>query len=483
MGVICRALDLRLEREVALKIAIEPIAADDEAMLREGRALAAFNHPNVVTVHEVGVHEGVAYIVMELLRGESLRARIDRSRPGMNEALTWACDVLRGLSAVHQAHMLHLDIKPENVFLTKDGPLKLIDFGIARRKRSGLQEQNEIVGTFAYMAPEQLLGDPLDFRADIFSFGVLLHELATGKHPFAQANVAATMRALMAGDFFQDGVTAPPEIDVIVRACMALDPAQRPASAADVLLDVERAARSLAQQETSPHAITVKQEIARVAPLGTEARISAPNPSGPGLPPPADEAAIVETRLSASTPEQEGKKPPKNSTVLFAGLAAIVLIMGWKFGLQHDSSAPLESSAPRSLAETTAGKPQPTLALESTPSGALVKEAGKELGKTPLVVPLDPAANHARVFVLSLEGYEEITVKQKPTTLNSQISTALTKLSTPGVPSEMQSAVLEPEPPKRTETTRVSPGVKSTKSSASAQPNETPPPVDIRLNR
>jgi pimeloyl-ACP methyl ester carboxylesterase len=265
MGYIHRALDLQLEREVAIKVALESVASDADPMLREARALAALNHPNVVTVYEVGVHEGCAYIVMELLRGETLRARLDRARPTFVEALALACDVLRGLSTAHEARIVHLDVKPENVFLTKDGSVKLLDFGIARHKRTGVHERNEIVGTIAYMAPEQLLGDPLDFRADIFAFGILLHELATGQHPFSRANVAATMYALVNGEFFKDGAVADPEVEAIVRACMELEPSSRPPSAAHVLEDLERVLRARRQVVTPSGVAYVETEHGNVA--------------------------------------------------------------------------------------------------------------------------------------------------------------------------------------------------------------------------
>ncbi|NUQ75980.1 MAG: alpha/beta fold hydrolase [Polyangiaceae bacterium] len=247
MGYIHKALDVRLEREVAIKVALEPIPSDPTAMLREARALAALNNANVVTVYEVGVHEGCAYIVMELLRGETLRARIERAPPSLMEALSWACDVLRGLSAAHDARIMHLDLKPENVFITRDGSLKLIDFGVGGQRRTGMHEQDKIAGTIAYMAPEQLLGDVLDFRADLFAFGILLHELVTGRHPFQKPKLAATMFALVHGEFFIDGEIADPEVKAVIQACMALEPAARPASAAAVLEELERLLRERAQ--------------------------------------------------------------------------------------------------------------------------------------------------------------------------------------------------------------------------------------------
>jgi len=240
MGYIYRALDVRLEREIALKVALEPVPEAPEALLREARLLAALNHPNVVTVHEVGVFAGRAYLVMELLRGETLRARIDRAPPTLGEALGWARELLRGLSATHQARLVHLDVKPENVFLTDDGLLKLLDFGVARQKVSAVTPQDEVAGTIAYMAPEHLLGEPTDARADLFSFGVILHQLVTGNHPYLQPDLRGTMVALVRGDYFGDGLIVDSAIDAVIRSCMARHPNDRPASAARVLEDIER---------------------------------------------------------------------------------------------------------------------------------------------------------------------------------------------------------------------------------------------------
>ena len=247
MGHIYRALDLRLEREVAIKVASEPIASDDDAMLREARALAALNHPNVVMVYEVGVHESRGFIVMELLRGETLRARMSRESLPLASALSLVCDLLRGLSAAHNARVVHLDIKPENVFITADGTVKLLDFGVARLKRTGAHDERAIAGTIAYMAPEQLLGENLDFRADLFAVGTVLHELTTGKHPFQRPHFAATMYALMQGEFFKDSTFPDPEIEAIIRACMQRDPSARPGSAGHVLEKLERVLRARTQ--------------------------------------------------------------------------------------------------------------------------------------------------------------------------------------------------------------------------------------------
>lgn len=394
MGDIHRALDLQLEREVALKVALEPVASDHDAMLREARALAALNHPNVVTVHEVGVHEGCAYIVMELLRGETLRSRMDRERPSLVEACSWACDVLRGLSAAHSAYIVHLDIKPENVFLTKDGPLKLIDFGVARRKRTGAEEPDGIAGTIAYMAPEQLLGDPIDFRADIFSFGVLLHELVTGRHPFLGPNVGATMHALLQGDFFQDGAAFDPEVEAIVRACMELEPSARPPSCAHVLEDLQRVLRARTHEHPAQATLVANRTVAseRTDEPRTQAEFA------------------QQTTDIAPAPRAPAAKNNRLLPILGIGLVAAAAAFADTVGTKEEASSQAAPPAPA----TQAARSQYTLELESSPVGATVRERDKELGKTPMTIELDGLATAPRVFTLSLAGYVDYTFRQEP---------------------------------------------------------------------
>ncbi len=453
MGYIHRALDLRLEREVALKVALESVAQDHEAMLREARALAALNHPNVVTVHEVGLHEGSAYIVMELLRGETLRARMDRALPSLVGALSFACDVLRGLSAAHNASIVHLDVKPENVFLTKDGSLKLIDFGIARHKRTGAHEQAEIVGTIAYMAPEQLLGDPLDFRADIFAFGILLHELVTGRHPFMRANIGATMNALLQGDFFPDGQAFDPEVEAIVRACMAIEPSSRQPSAAHVLEDLERVLRARTQ-----------------APL-VIVPVPRPGQAEPG----------PQTPINASTPKAPEANPHRVVPFLAMGLVAAASVSYFALDRKDEK---LRHAATSAIVAARPVRNRYTLELESTPVGAAVKEGDKQLGKTPMAITLDRQTTETRVFTLSLEGYADYTFRQEPATEDVRFVALLAKAE----PAPTVSATATSEPATATGK-RVSgsppPRTQAAKTSAPTTP-EPPRPtgtVDIRLNR
>ncbi|MFO0625881.1 MAG: serine/threonine-protein kinase [Polyangiales bacterium] len=260
MGHIHAAEDLHLQREVALKVSTRA----DGRTLDEARALAALNHPNVVTIYELGSHEGSAYIVMELLRGSTLREVLAARRPTPEEVRAWATDALAGIEAAHAVGVLHLDLKPDNLFVTQTGALKLLDFGVARRWRPGDDPgEGTMAGTVPYMAPEMILGRPVDARADLFSFGVILHELATGLHPFrGRDRVAALQRgeavAPPEGVRFDD-----PAVAALTRACLASEPERRPQGAAEALAML-RGARPEALDAPAPRTAA---ELAAVAPL------------------------------------------------------------------------------------------------------------------------------------------------------------------------------------------------------------------------
>ena len=191
MGEVYRARDPRLGREVAVKVLPELVAKDPERLRRfehEARAVGALNHPNILTVHDVGSHEGSLYVVTELLEGETLREVLLRRAPTTRQVISWAVQAAHGLSAAHQKGIVHRDVKPENLFLTTDGRLKILDFGLAKlvsrtaaeteaATASGPSQAGVIVGTVAYMSPEQVAAEGVDHRSDIFSLGIVLYEL------------------------------------------------------------------------------------------------------------------------------------------------------------------------------------------------------------------------------------------------------------------------------------------------------------------
>ena len=218
MGVVYRAQDLKLGREVALKFLPEEIAHDRiplERFEREARAAAAINHPNICTVHEVGEHEGRPFLAMELLEGQTLKHRIGNKPVPINSLLSWAIQICNGLDAAHARGIVHRDIKPANLFITTRGQAKILDFGLAklaiagRQVRAAIPERTETAavdilttpgsaaGTPGYMSPEQIRGEELDGRTDLFSLGIVLYELATGKMPFERKTSGAVMGAIL----------------------------------------------------------------------------------------------------------------------------------------------------------------------------------------------------------------------------------------------------------------------------------------------
>jgi serine/threonine protein kinase len=253
MGEVYRARDTRLERDVAVKVLPESLAHDPERMRRfeqEARAVAALSHPNVLAIFDVGTHNSVAYLVSELLEGESLRERLKAGPVAARKSIEYASQIADGLAAAHDKGIIHRDLKPENVFLTQNGRVKIIDFGLAKVERpdSGATATavasaqlntaaGVVMGTAAYMSPEQVRGQIVDSRSDLFSFGAILFEMLTGNRPFSGQSSIETMNAILKED--------PPEIDTtrlkvspglerIVRHCLEKNPADRFQSARDL---------------------------------------------------------------------------------------------------------------------------------------------------------------------------------------------------------------------------------------------------------
>jgi len=200
MGEVFRALDPRLGREVAVKVLPSRVVSDPEHLQRfeqEARAVGALNHPNIMSVFDFGTHDGAPYVVFELLEGETLRQRLGGTALPVRKALDYSAQIARGLAAAHERGIVHRDLKPENLFITRDGRIKILDFGLAKLTQSEEgggatnmptaakgTEPGVVLGTLGYMAPEQVRGRPTDARSDIFSFGAILYEMLSGKRAF-----------------------------------------------------------------------------------------------------------------------------------------------------------------------------------------------------------------------------------------------------------------------------------------------------------
>jgi len=240
MGEVYRARDSRLGREVAIKVLPEHLAGNPRALARferEARAVAALSHPNILAIHDFGAQEGVVYAVTELLEGETLRARLERSPLGWRKAVEVGVALADGLAAAHAKDITHRDLKPENIFLTSDGRVKILDFGLARAGPATPDDQTEpgtVLGTVGYMSPEQVRGEPADARSDIFALGCVLYEMVAGQRAFRRPTAPETMTAILNDDPAPVGREVPPELDRVIAHCLEKSPPQRFQSAHDV---------------------------------------------------------------------------------------------------------------------------------------------------------------------------------------------------------------------------------------------------------
>jgi Tol biopolymer transport system component len=286
MGEVYRARDPRLDRDVAIKVLPAAFSADRDRLHRfelEARAAAALNHPNILTVHEIGTHEGAPFVVSELLEGTTLReavgapiarttessARREGTAAGaaarsarlpalpLRKAIDYAIQIANGLAAAHEKGIVHRDVKPENLFVTRDGRVKILDFGLAKLRegdaasgagatmlatRSFDTGAGVVLGTAGYMSPEQVRGLPVDHRSDIFSFGAVLYEMLAGTRAFRGETAADTISAILANDppeLTVENAHVPPALDRIVRHCLEKMPEQRFQAARDIVFNLD----------------------------------------------------------------------------------------------------------------------------------------------------------------------------------------------------------------------------------------------------
>ena len=242
MGTVYDGWDPAIARRVAIKTVRLPDATDAEAQdelarfKREAQAAGRLSHPNIVGVFDYGETDQIAYIVMEFVDGDSLKSLLDKQeRFAVPETVRVMEELLAGLQFSHERGVVHRDIKPANVMMTRDGRVKIADFGIARIESSSMTQAGTVLGTPAYMSPEQFMGQTVDARTDIYSSGVLLYQLLTGERPFEGSMSAIMHKALNTepprpSDL---SVTAPPAFDAVVRRAMARRPEERFATAAD----------------------------------------------------------------------------------------------------------------------------------------------------------------------------------------------------------------------------------------------------------
>jgi len=339
MGEVYLAQDTKLDRRVALKILPADVASSRDRMerfIREAKSAAALNHPHIAQIHEIGEHDGTHFIVMEFIDGVTLREKIHRERTELRKLLKYLQQVAEGLSTAHAAGIVHRDLKPDNIMITRDGFAKVLDFGLAKLVETsdlglGLSEGGEaptavmqqhsapgvVMGTVGYMSPEQARGkmNEIDQRSDIFSFGCILFEAATGKKPFAGDSIVKSLHSLIyepAPQIKDLNPSAPAELQRIVRRCLAKDPDERYQSIKEVRIELRELRREL---ETG-----ADFDYTASPPTNTEKALS--TDSGLINEATATRSASIPPALSSAEYVVQGLKQHK----LFAAIALVVLI-------------------------------------------------------------------------------------------------------------------------------------------------------------
>jgi len=322
MGEVYRARDATLAREVAIKVLPESLAGNPEALSRfqvEARALAALSHPNILGIFEFGAQDGISYVVMELLEGETLRDKVQQGTPlPRRKALEYTREIARGLAAAHEKGIVHRDLKPENVFITRDERVKILDFGLAKRTATtgdtnapteapaNPTEPGAVMGTVGYMAPEQVRGLPVDHRADLFALGAILYELLTGKRAFKGVTASDTMLAVLRDEppeLSQTTSAIPPALTRILRHCLEKSREARAHSAHDVAFQLDPASG-----EAAPSTPSAPRSLAPI--LAVVFAVAAVTIAGIGLwrRPAASPAAGPAAETAASSADRAGVK-------------------------------------------------------------------------------------------------------------------------------------------------------------------------------
>jgi hypothetical protein len=364
MGEVYRARDSRLNRIVAIKVLPTSYSADADRLQRfvqEARAAAALNHPNILSIFDIGEERGAPYIVSELLEGQTLRERIRSGPLSSRKSIDYALQAARGLAAAHEKGIVHRDLKPENLFLTHDDRVKILDFGLAKLTRPETEtgadaatmqvntEPGQIMGTAGYMSPEQVRGKPADHRSDIFSFGSILYEMLSGQHAFRGETPADTMSAILKEEppeLSESARNVPPALERMVRHCLEKNPAQRFQSAGDLAFNLEALTDSSVTGKTGA------------------------------------QSAIDQVAIGESAPVQEKETARRNTLRDLAGvlvLSALMIGVGWWLG-RGSGRAPLAEYQAITFRPGSIGN------ARFTPDGSIVYSASWDGGANQLYV-------------------------------------------------------------------------------------------------
>ena len=334
MGVVWRAHDTRLERDVAIKLLPEHLAEDPTRVARferEARAVAALSHPNIVGIHDLGREDGIVYAVIELLKGRTLRDRLEQGLPPLRRAVGIAREIAAGLGAAHARRIVHRDLKPENVFLTRDGRARILDFGLATaaapdgidsaaETRPQLTSPGALLGTVAYMSPEQVRGERADSRSDVFALGVVLYEMLTGAQPFERATAAETMTAILCEQApdLDTNQEVPVGLRRVVERCLEKRPEVRFQNVSDLAFALELVSGSGVEASTDADRFVAPQPrplrlllVAALATVGTLLSIWFLRPQAPFPSPPRV------TQLTFTGDDYQPSVSPDGSLIAF----------------------------------------------------------------------------------------------------------------------------------------------------------------------
>jgi hypothetical protein len=438
MGVLYRAHDAVLERDVALKMMLVDFSHDTaarERFQREARAVARLQHRNVVTIHELGEVEGTPYIVMEFLGGRDLDALLKEGADlTLAKKLEIAAQVCEGLAYAHEQGIVHRDIKPGNVRVLDDGTVKILDFGIAKFAMSSVTQTGTVMGTPSYMAPEQIMGQGIDGRSDLFSAGVLLYELLSGNKPFQGDSPTAVVYQIMNGEPvpLRESIPGLPEaIDDIIGHALQKNPEERYATAKQMATDLQ-AVRAM----IDPQLHTGHTPVLGMPSTGKTAQLSVPLFATQRVRPSTGDDIPLNTGIRpptiASTSELSLPREESNKTTII-GIGAIIVAavvgVGGYFALQGpapgpgattqqaattvDGAAPAGGSGAAASGAAAAGAPaaRAGLLVVSVPTGASISVNGADTGEvTPSALPV-ASVPLGSTIELSLKGYRSASTK------------------------------------------------------------------------
>jgi len=412
MGVLYRARDPILERDVALKMMHVDFHEDANArerFQREAKAVARLQHRNVVTIHELGEVDGTPYIVMEFLGGRDLEKVLKAHEPmTVSQKLDIAIQLCDGLAYAHDQGIVHRDIKPGNIRLLDDGTVKILDFGIAKFAMSSMTQSGTVMGTPSYMAPEQVMGQPIDGRADLFAVGVVLYELLSGKKPFVGDTPTAVAYQIMHGEpaSIREAVPGLPDaINEIVARALRKNPSERYARATDMAADLQIVRLNL---DLPLHGDRdALAETAMISPVD-ETRLAPPKPTSAEM-----QAGARNLRMRSSAADAaadaapEGRRAPEtpSSTKLLAvgGVVVAVLVLASLLFMRSGGN-PAEPAPAPAAAAPAAPAPATEVLVSSVPAGARILRNGEDTGQvTPSTVAFDALPGELE---LALDGYE-----------------------------------------------------------------------------